>query len=203
MKKMIKWIAVAFVGLLLALMVSDYRYKKLYAEYSTVSANIKSLDNALNRSKSDCRGLQLTIDQLNASRDSVTRQMIKIKDSLRVKNKNIKSLLYTSSNFSRTDTIVTVDTLFRDSQVSIDSIFGDAWYKMRVQIKYPNFISLSPFFISKKYVVVSSKKETINPPKKFFLFRWFQHKHKVIQINITEMNPYVENDDSKYIEIIK
>ena len=47
------------------------------------------------------------------------------------------------------------------------------------------------------------KKETVNPPKKFFLFRWFQKKHKIIQVDVIEKNPYVQNEVSRYIEIVR
>ena len=62
---------------------------------------------------------------------------------------------------------------------------------------------VSPSFVSEKYITVSSKKETVNPPKKFFLFRWFQRKHKVLIVNIHEENPYIETNNSKFVEILK
>ena len=51
--------------------------------------------------------------------------------------------------------------------------------------------------------MVNKKKETINPPKKFFLFRWFQRKHTILEVNMVEKNPYIENKNNRFIEIIK
>ena len=62
---------------------------------------------------------------------------------------------------------------------------------------------MSPTFKSEKYIVVSNKKETINPPKKFFLWRWFQKKHIVANIDVIEKSPYIDNKKYRYIEIIK
>ena len=64
-------------------------------------------------------------------------------------------------------------------------------------------IAVKPEFKSEKHIIVSTKKETVNPPKKFFLFRWLQKKHRVLHVDIVEKNPYVENQTSKYVEIIK
>ena len=57
--------------------------------------------------------------------------------------------------------------------------------------------------MSEKHIIVSSKKETVDPPKKFFLLRWLQRKHLVLHINVIEKNPYVDEESSRYVEIIK
>jgi hypothetical protein len=64
-------------------------------------------------------------------------------------------------------------------------------------------VAVKPEFKSKKHIVVSSKKETVNPPKKFFLFRWFQKKMTVIHVDVVEKNPYVSEETSRYVEIMK
>ena len=63
-------------------------------------------------------------------------------------------------------------------------------------------IAVKPEFKSEKHIIVSTKKETVNPPKKFFLLRWFQKKHLVVHVDVVEKNPYVGGETSKYIEIV-
>ena len=87
--------------------------------------------------------------------------------------------------------------------MAIDTLIGDGWYTLKLGLKYPSMIAVEPYFKSEKHIVVSSKKETVNPPKKFFLFRWFQKRHIVLHIDVVEKNPYVGNETSKYVEIIK
>lgn len=53
------------------------------------------------------------------------------------------------------------------------------------------------------FTVVRSRKETVNPPKKLWLLRLFQKKHRVLNIKVIEKNPYVENSESRYVEIAK
>lgn len=70
-------------------------------------------------------------------------------------------------------------------------------------MEFPNTIIVHPEFTSEKYIVTHSRKETINPPKKFFLFRWFQKKHRVVEVVVIENSPYVSDKQQKFIEIIK
>jgi hypothetical protein len=72
-----------------------------------------------------------------------------------------------------------------------------------VGLKYPSSISVKPELKSEKYVVVSTKRETVNPPKKFFLWRLFQRKHTILNVDIVEKNPYVQNESSKFVKIVK
>jgi hypothetical protein len=108
-----------------------------------------------------------------------------------------------SSSFTRTDTVTLRDTLFRDPSIAIDTLIGDKWYNVRLGLKYPSMVAVKPYFKSEKHIIVSSKKETVNPPKKFFLFRWFQRKHYVLHIDVVEKNPYVDRESTRYVEIIK
>ena len=85
----------------------------------------------------------------------------------------------------------------------MDTLLYDNWYSVRIGLSYPSTVTVEPQFESEKHIVVSTKKETVNPPKKFFLFRWLQKKHTVLKVNVVEKNPYVQNEDSRYVEIIK
>lgn len=198
-----KYLVLVIVLLVCALAVSIYDSRQMEKKYDVVMANMKSYDGLLETSRNRNHALQLTIDQLNTFKDSVLQEMVKVKDSLKVKDKDLKSLHYLSSKGTRVDTLVFVDTLFRDRGLNLDTLVGNAWFETRLRLRYPNFMELTPFFISKKYIVVSMRKETIKPRKKYWIQRMFQKKHKVLQVDVVEENPYIENGDSKYIEVIK
>lgn len=128
--------------------------------------------------------------------------MVEMKEELNIKDKNIKSLQYMLSKASRNDTIVFRDTIFRND-LKVDTVLGDKWYQLKLGLRYPNVINVSPNFISEKFVLVNYSKETINPPKKCWLLRLFQRKHKVIRVEVIEKNPYIINEHNKFIEIIR
>ena len=121
---------------------------------------------------------------------------------VKVKDKNLKSVQYITSTLSRVDTITLKDTIFK-KPLKVDTVIGDKWYNAKIVLSYPSTIIVNPTFKSEKNIVVSTKKETVNPPKKFWLFRLFQKKHTVIKVDIIEKNPYVSNEENRYIEIIK
>lgn len=152
--------------------------------------------------KNESRAFKFTIEQLNYYNDSILQKMNNVRKELKIKDKNIKQLQYLLSVSTKKDTVLFTDTIFRDKSLALDTIIGDKWYNIRLGLKYPNLIYTEPTFTSEKYIIVNKKKETVNPPKKFFLFRWFQKKHWVMEVHIKEKNPYIKEIDNKFVEII-
>lgn len=167
--------------------------------------NVKAYASMFDNSKKQNAALLLTVDQLEYFKDSVLQELDATRKELKVKDKDLKALQQVKSSFTRTDTITItqVDTLFKEPSLAIDTVLGDEWYKLNLGLKYPSTIAVKPYFKSEKHIVVSSKKETVNPPKKFFLLRWFQKHHTVLHIDVVEKNPYVSDETSRYVEIIR
>lgn len=166
--------------------------------------NAKAYSELFSNSESKNRAFKLTIDQLKNSNDSIFQELNEARKELKVKDSKLKSLQYVSSSFSKVDTITLKgDTIFKDSHVNIDTLLSDKWYSVRVGLKYPSTVSIEPKFLSIKYIVVSAKKETVNPPKRFFLFRWFQKKQIRLNVDVVEKNPYVQNQDNRFVEIVR
>ena len=165
--------------------------------------NVKSYENMFSDSKDKSIAFQLTIAQLKHSNDSIFQELDNTRKELKIKDSKLKSLQHISSNFIKSDTIILKDTVFKNKGINIDTLLSDEWYSVRVGLRYPSSVTVTPKFKSVKTVIVSTKKETVNPPKRFFLFRWFQKKHTVLHVNVVEKNPYIESQDNRYVEIIK
>lgn len=178
------------------------RYQKLSTEYSTSIENIKAYDAELSGLKDDTRVYKLTIEQLSYFNDSITKKMNEVRKELGIKDSKIKQMQYKLSHIEKTDSLTLPDTIFVNS-FKLDTIMGDEWANNHIIMSYPNKIKITPRFKLESFLFVSAKKETIKPPKKFFLFRWFQKRHTVLNITVKENNPYVETDRQKFIEIIK
>ena len=174
-------------------------------KWKVSEGNVKAYASMFDNSKKQNAALLLTVDQLEYFKDSVLQELDATRKELKVKDKDLKALQQVKSSFTRTDTITItqVDTLFKEPSLAIDTVLGDEWYKLNLGLKYPSTIAVKPYFKSEKHIVVSSKKETVNPPKKFFLLRWFQKKHRVLHIDVVEKNPYVSDETSRYVEIIR
>lgn len=198
-----KWLIITVIILLAIIGVMWQQVEHANEKWKIAEANVKAYSMSLSKEGENNTALRLTIDQLDYFKDSVLQELDNTRRELKIKDKNLKALQSVSSSFSKSDTIILKDTLFKEVSLNVDTVLGDEWYNVRLGLKYPSMIAVKPYFKSEKHIIVSSKKETINPPKKFFLFRWFQKKHRVLHIDVVEKNPYVENENSKYIEIIK
>lgn len=191
--------------LIISLIFSFFLFRSnrsLKKELSVSSSNLKAYVSENSSLKNQAEVFKLTVDQLNYYNDSILEEMNRIRKELNIKDKDLQALQYLKTTTTKTDTFFITDTLFRDT-LNIDTTMSDEWYKIKLGLRFPNKIIITPTFISEKYLITSSKKETINPPKKFFLFRWFQKKHTIVTIDIYEKSPYITNEKQRFIEIIK
>lgn len=196
-------IAVLIIWLSVSLLAVIKEKDRLKDEWNTAMENVKSYSEQFSTSENKNRAFKLTIEQLKYSNDSIFKELNSARKELGIKDSKLKSLQYISSDFSKTDTVIVNDTLVRDPQLSVDTLLYDEWYSIHIGINYPSTMIITPSFKSSKSIIVSSKRETVNPPKKFFLFRWFQKKHTVLNIDVIEKNPYVKELNNRYVEIIK
>ena len=202
-KSMNKYLLITVIILLAFIGAMWQQVEYANNRWETAEANVKAYAMQASDAEGKAVALQLTVSQLSYFRDSALQELDNTRKELKIKDKNLKALQAVSSSFSKTDTITLRDTLFRDPSVAIDTLIGDKWYNIRLGFKYPSMIAVQPYFKSEKHIIVSSKKETVNPPKKFFLLRWLQRKHTVVHVDVVEGNPYADNEGSRYIEIIR
>ena len=202
-----KYIRIGIVILVSLLAISTYTLytnnQKLKEEISISMSNQKAFIAENSSLKEENRVFKFTIEQLNHYNDSILQKMNEVRKELKIKDRDLKQMQYLLSEAQKKDTIVFRDTLFREPTLKIDTLLGDRWYQMKLGLRYPSTIITEPKFVSEKYVIVDYKKETINPPKKCAIARWFQKKHKIVEVNVVEKNPYIENKKSKFTEVIK
>lgn len=152
---------------------------------------------------STSRVLQLTIDQLEYSKDSISKILLNTIKENNIKTDKIKQLEYAVMTNFRVDTVKFRDTVFVEN-TNLDTLITDnKWYKLALSLKYPNEIVVSPSFKNEIVTIFNYKKETINPPKKCAIARWFQKKHIVTETTIINNNPYSTTDTTRVIEIVK
>ena len=202
-----KYIRIGIVILVSLLAISTYTLytnnKKLKEEISISMSNQKAFIAENSSLKEENRVFKFTIEQLNHYSDSILQKMNEVRKELKIKDRDLKQMQYLLSEAQKKDTIVFRDTLFRKPTLKIDTLLGDRWYQMKLGLRYPSTIITEPKFVSEKYVIVDYKEETINPPKKCWLLRLFQKKQKVVEVNVVEKNPYIENKQQRFTEFVK
>lgn len=202
-----KYINIVIVILVASLSISSYILytdnKSLERKLSISVSNEKAYIAENSLLKNENRVFKFTVGQLNYYNDSILEKMNEVRKELEIRDRDLKQMQYLLSEAQKKDTIVFRDTLFREPTLDIDTLVGDKWYQMRLGLKYPSTITTDPKFVSEKYIMMDYKKETINPPKKCWLLRLFQKKHKVVEVNVVEKNPYIENKQQRFIEIVE
>lgn len=176
------------------------RNQKLKEQYEISMANEKSLWGRIEGNQKDIVAYQTTISSLRYINDSIVQHLLEVQEKLKIKDKEIQSMLSLSSHFHTTDTIILTDTIFKEPDFDFDTVIQDQWRKMEVRLKYPANVWVDATMRSQKEVFITSTRETIKPPKKCFFLRWFQKKHNVVRVKIEEDNPYLESEQNLYIQ---
>lgn len=201
-KERLIWLIIILIlcGIIWALSSSKNEYKDNY--YIAVE-NTKAYQQQLTNNQKEIIAFKFTIEQLQYFNDSITNKLLEKQKELDIKNDNIEQMQYIMSEFNTSDTIILSDTIFLQPDFYLDTVLGDKWMNTSLEMKYPNFISIKPTVKSEKSVIIYSEKETVNPPKKFFLCRWFQKKHTVLKIVVEEENPYIINQMNVFYDVIE
>ena len=147
------------------------------------------------------RQFQMTLNDLRASNDSLDKKLLEVAEELKIKDKRIEYLQYQKKIIYSIDTLEFHDTIFV-KETHIDTIVGDPWYTLRLQLDYPSKIVTNPTFKSEQYIIINSKKEFNKTPSKFFIIRQFQRKHTIVEVNMEEKSPYVINKENKFIKVL-
>lgn len=205
--KLINYIYIG-IGLVIATLIATVsiqssKIKRISEDWSISRANEKALMLNNDSLKNHSRVLSLTIEQLEYYNDSLIDKMNEVRRELKIKDRNLQQMQYLLSEAKKRDTVIIKDTIFKNNMPKIDTTFGDRWYSITLGLSFPNIIVVEPKFISEKYIMASYRKETVNPPKKCFLARWFQKKHKIVEVEVVEKNPYIENKQQRFIKIIE
>lgn len=203
--KVKKILAIVAATIILALgitcAIQFHNNQKLKEQYEQSIANEKSLLNRLEKNGEEIIEYQASIDMLRHSSDSVIQNLLKNQNKLNIKNKDLQHMISMASKFHVHDTLRLYDTVFRIPNFTYDTCLKDEWKTMCVEMQYPDIVCMDATMRSQKDVYVTTKKETIDPPKKCAIARWFQKKHWVTRVTIHEENPSIEDQENVYISI--
>ena len=134
-----KYIRIGVIVLTSLLAVSTYifynRKQDLKEEISVLMSNQKAFIAENSSLKEKNRVFKFTVEQLNYYNDSILQKMNEVRKELKIKDKNLKQMQYLLSEATKKDTIVFRDTLFREPTLDIDTLVGDKWYNIELELK--------------------------------------------------------------------
>ena len=192
---------VIVIGVIMTIAIMHKQIQSLTDQLSVSVSNEKAYAAENSDLNLKNRVFQFTIDQLQYSNDSLNRKIISVVRENDIKERNIRSLQYQLEHFSKTDTIVLRDTIFRDPTFRLDTCIMDEWNTSCISLAYPGQIGISNSYVNEKYIIVNSKREPIRPHKCGFV-NFFRKKHTVLEIDVIDKNPYVETERQRFIEVI-
>lgn len=171
----------------------------LNKELDYAKNNIEQYQSLLNKSNSENRVLMMSIDDFKTTNDSLIAEVNKTKDSLKVKDKELR-LAMTNTTLIR-DTIV--NTITRDRDFSVE-LKPNALTTIKIQRK-DTTITCIPEIYNNQDLFVIEKKVWRNKRKNGFQ-RFIHFDFKKVKINkyiIVNSNPLMKNLETRVIKITK
>ena len=203
MKKYLKIVAgVLLLALIVGMTYIVYDHNKTKKELSRAQANNKAITERYEDQKSYEYQLVMTIVEYENSNDSLIQRLQATQRELGIKSKELKEAQSLNTEIVRVDTLILKDTVFI-KDLYIDTTMGDNYLSNRLILEYPSSIKINTVARSEKDVFITQKRETINPPKKYWICRIFQKKHDVIRVDVKEHNPYIINEENVFIKFIE
>ena len=204
-----KMLIALVIALSILLCISIYIDRCRIAQNKSNEANLKAYIALNDTLKSTNRMFEFKASQLNYINDSLVNQMNTIRKNIGVKDKNLKGLGYIKSTVRIHDTVFVNRIRDGDKTLSIDTVINKKWYQIEIDYKgsrcsdCKDTLIVSPKVSSEKYVVISTSKEYVDAPKKWWLQRIFQKKEEVVDVKVVETNPYIYSDHERFIKVIK
>lgn len=197
------------IALSILLCISIYIDRCRIAQNKSNEANLKAYIALNDTLRSTNRMFEFKTSQLNYINDSLVNQMDIVRKNIGVKDRNLKGLGYIKSTVRIHDTVLVNRIRDGDKTLSIDTVINKKWYQIEIDYKgsrcseCKDTLIVSPKVSSEKYVVISTSKEYVDAPKKWWLQRIFQKKEEVVDVKVVETNPYIYSDHERFIKVIK
>lgn len=197
------------VAILALIIIGVRRCKSAEDKLEGYETNWIALSNENNKNAKSSKLYEFKLSQLKYINDSLMNAMDSVRKSLNIKDKNTKGLGYVKSTILIHDTVLVNRIRDGDNSISIDTTINKKWYQIQLDYRgskcneCKDTLIVSPKVTSEKYVVISTQKEYVDAPKKFWIQRIFQKKDEVIDVKVIETNPYIYSNEDRFVKVIK
>lgn len=194
----IRVVVISIICLLTAaIFVLGSQLKNKNEEINRLSNNIQAYEQIVSSKEENNRVLQLTINELNNSKDSLIQQVNEVKKELKVKDKNLKQVQVINTVIK--DTITKVITRDRDFSetlklnplTTIKVNRTDSILTAKIDIQNQQIL-----FVEEKKVYKNKYK---NGWVRFWHFDW--KKIRIRQYQIENSNPLIKVTDTRIVEL--
>ena len=201
LRKNFKVVAVGLVSLLIATIF--YQHNQLQnknREIDRITNNIRAYEEIASNAQDNSRVLQLTIDELNHSKDSLIQQVNKVKKELKIKDKNL-----TDASVINTQINDSVKTVIKEKLIDFNEELKLNDLTTIIVSRKDSILTAKIDIKNQQIIFVEDKKEY----KRFYknwLLRFFHFDFKKVRIKnyqIVSSNPLIKVTDTRIIELPK
>lgn len=201
MKKYIRIIKVVLVILVISVIsILVINNRNLRESNSIYDNNFKALNLERDSLSKAAIAYRFSIEQLEYINDSIIEDLNNTRKQLQIKDKEILQMQSIKTEIRTKDSIFIKDTIFRDNFIKLDTVIADKWHTVAISLQ-PSKLTIDAKYRSELQVFAKSSKEIMGTPKKCFVGRLFQKRHKVIRVDVMDKNPNAIITEKKFIII--
>lgn len=201
LRKNFKVVAVGLVSLLIATIF--YQHNQLQnknREIDRITNNIRAYEEIASNAQDNSRVLQLTIDELNHSKDSLIQQVNKVKKELKIKDKNL-----TDASVINTQINDSVKTVIKEKLIDFNEELKLNDLTTIIVSRKDSILTAKIDLKNQQTILIYKKKEYKNFYKngwvRFWHFDWKRIETKEYQIVNT--NPLIKVTGTRIVEVPK
>lgn len=202
----VKYVIIGLIILVLASIVTiqriDLRKTKANLEVSrnnekAYATGVQIWQDKYNQAHAKTRVFEESMSSFKSSTDSINKKILKQLELQQIKLRKLDQIVYQEVKIDTSlAQVINIPTM-PDTVIDL----SNQWVK--------NIVTLSPVLVkseieleSELYGTFTRKRETIQPAKKFFLLRWLQRKHNVIEADFYNTNPLIKTKNQKIVQIV-
>lgn len=196
-----KLVAVGFISLLIATIFFQHNsLQKKNKEIDRITNNVRAYEELASNREAHNRVLQLTIEELNTSKDSLIQQVNKIKKDNKIKDQNL-----TNINVINTEIKDTVKTVIKHKLIDFKEELKLNSLTTIIVSRKDSILTAKIDIKNQQTIFVEEKREYRNKYKngwvRFWHFDWRRIETKKYQI--INSNPLIKVTNTRVIEVQK
>lgn len=198
-RKNFKVVAVGLISLLIAtIFVQHNQLQKKDTEINRITSNVRTYQDIVSNNQNNNRTLQLTIEELNHSNDSLLLQLKQTQKELKIKDKNL-----TDASVINTEIKDSVKTVIKKEAIDFEEELKLNPLTTIIVRRKDSILTAKIDLKNQQTIFVEEKKEYLNQYKNGFIrFLHFDWKRiRTRKYTIKNSNPIIKVINTRVVEI--
>ena len=138
-KERLIWLCLLAAAVVTAIIFIN-RYNTYEEKWKQAVENNKAYALQLDKQKAESNMFKLKAEQLEYYGDSIMIKLNEARKELKIKDNQLKQLMWLETEFQKKDTVYVSDTIFKEPNFVLDTVMGDEWIQTNLHLQYPNQI---------------------------------------------------------------